>query len=268
MDNIPKEVKELLDEYFKLLDSKLPNFLDGYYIYGSVSLGAFNYGFSDVDFIAVVQKKLTEEGITILKEIHRNLHKRLPKTDLMGMYVTRSELEAEKGNEKLSPCFIDGKLRDFEKFDKDSIDAYQLKRYGITIRGKDVENYGYTVDWNVLIKNMKNNLNTYWFNWKCRCDKFPSVKYIGLFFSLKMIEWGVLGVTRLFYTFKEKDMTSKLGAGEYALQTVPEKWHKIINEAMRLRKNNTKSYYKSIFERRNDALAYMDYVIEESNRIK
>jgi hypothetical protein len=83
-----------------------------------------------------------------------------------------------------------------------------------------------------------------------------------------MIEWGVLGVTRLFYTFKEKDMTSKLGAGEYALQTVPEKWHKIINEAMRPRKNNTKSYYKCIFERRNDALAYMDYVIEESNRIK
>ena len=46
------------------------------------------------------------------------------------------------------------------------------------------------------------------------------------------------------------------------------KWHKIINEAMRLRTDNKKSYYKSVFERRNDALDYIDYIdfiIQESN---
>jgi hypothetical protein len=81
-----------------------------------------------------------------------------------------------------------------------------------------------------------------------------------------MIEWGVLGVSRLYYTFKEKDMTSKVGAGEYALKNVPQEWHKIINESMRLRKGNKKSYYNSIVKRRNDALKYIDYIIQESNK--
>ncbi|MDZ5016954.1 DUF4111 domain-containing protein, partial [Clostridium perfringens] len=69
------------------------------------------------------------------------------------------------------------------------------------------------------------------------------------FVSLNIIEWGVLGVSRLYYTFKERDITSKIGAGEYALQNLPERWHKIINESMRLRKGNKKSFYNSIFER-------------------
>ncbi|WP_253198587.1 aminoglycoside adenylyltransferase domain-containing protein [Clostridium estertheticum] len=82
-----------------------------------------------------------------------------------------------------------------------------------------------------------------------------------------MIEWGVLGVSRLYYTFKERDMTSKVGAGEYILQKVPQRWHKVINEAMRLRKGNPKSYYKSIFERRVDVLSYIDFIIQESNNL-
>jgi len=34
---------------------------------------------------------------------------------------------------------------------------------------------------------------------------------------------------------------------------------------MRLRKDKKKSYYRSIFARRNDAIGYIDYVIQESN---
>jgi len=80
-----------------------------------------------------------------------------------------------------------------------------------------------------------------------------------------MIEWGVLGVSRIYYTFKERDITSKIGAGEYALRTVPHRWHKIINEAMRLRKRNKKSCYKSIFQRRKYALDYIEFIMQESD---
>ena len=114
---------------------------------------------------------------------------------------------------------------------------------------------------------MRDNLNTYWLSWKNDCKKFPSRKYLGLYISLNMIEWVILGVSRLYYTFNERDITSKVGAGEYALRTVPPKWHKIINEAMRLRKGNKNSYYTSIFERRKDALDYIDFIIRESNSL-
>lgn len=110
--------------------------------------------------------------------------------------------------------FNDGKFNGYKEFCKNSIDAYQLKKYGITIKGQNIEEDLYTIDWDILINNMRNNLNTYWFGWWSACKKFPSFNYISLLISIRMVEWGVLGVSRLYYTFKEKDITSKVGAGE------------------------------------------------------
>ena len=222
---------------------------------------------SDIDFIAAVKRNVTETDINILKEIHRDIKKKFPKTDLMGLYVMKNDLETLHENMKTCPSFIDGVYKGLKKFEKNSIDAYQLKRYGITIKGQNIEELDYTVNWDILICNMRDNLNTYWLGWMNDCKKFASRKYIGLYISLGMIEWVVLGVSRLYYTFKERDMTSKVGAGEYALRTVPQKWHKIINEAMRLRKVNKKFYYKSIFERRKDILDYVEFIIQESNNL-
>ena len=267
MKNIPQEVNEVLKEYFSLFESNLPNFIDGYYIYGSVSLGEFTYGVSDIDFIAVVKRKATDVEINLLKEIHSDIQKKFPEIDLMGLYILENDLKQEYENQNTSLCFIDGVYKGLEKFNKNSIDAYQVKKYGITIKGKDIDAFDYITNWDILITSMRDNLNTYWINWKNDCRKFLSIKYIGLFVSLDMIEWGVLGVSRLYYTFKEKDITSKVGAGEYVLKEVPERWHKIINEAMRLRTGNKKSYYRSIFKRRKDALEYIEFIIKESNNL-
>lgn len=266
MNYIPEKAKEVINTHINMIESKLPDFLEGYYLYGSITLGAFDYGLSDIDFIAVVKRKITDADIDILKEIHGNMQRKFRKTILDGMYVTRDDLELDR-SENSCLRFNDGKFYGFRKFDRNSIDAYQIKKYGITIKGPEIESYIFTVNWDILIHNMRDNLNTYWLNWINDCEKFLSVRYVGLFVSLKMIEWGVLGISRLYYTFKENDITSKAGAGEYVLRTVPQKWHKIIKESMRLRKGNKKSYYNSIFERRNDALAYIKYIIQESNRL-
>jgi predicted nucleotidyltransferase len=265
--HIPDEVKEVIDKHIEMIEKQLPNFLEAYYIYGSISLGSFNYGFSDIDFVVVAGREITDMDINILKVIHKEIKKKFPKTDLMGLYLMENDLQAQYESRKTSLCFIDGTYKGLQKFDKDSIDAYQLKKYGLTIKGKNIDNFNYEVNWDKLIFKMKDNLNSYWLGWVNSSKKIPSIKYISLFVSLKTIEWGVLGVSRLYYTFKEKDITSKVGAGEYALQKLPQKWHKIINESMRLRSGIKKSYYSSIFVRRNDALDYVNYIIQESNRL-
>lgn len=167
------------------------------------------------------------------------------------------------------PClrFNEGKFFGHTKFAKNSIDAFQLKKYGIPIKGQPIEEASYTVDWDILIMNMGKNLNTYWLSWWSGSKKFPSIKYFELLFSLKAVEWGVLGVSRLYYTFNENDMISKVGAGEYALKNVPQKWHKIIHESMRLRNGNKKLLYTSIFERRKDALDYIEFMIHRCNNL-
>ncbi|QED49272.1 aminoglycoside adenylyltransferase domain-containing protein [Cytobacillus dafuensis] len=266
MSNIPNNIKLVIDSYFVLLDSKLPNILDAYYIYGSISLGAFTEGFSDIDFIAILQRKLTNIEIVELTEVHKEIQKRFPKMILDGIYVMQSDFESLR-NQNSCLEFREGKFQGYTQFNRNSIDAFQLKKYGIAIKGRATEELNYTVNWDELLNGMHNNLNTYWKDWKNKCEKFPSIHYAGLFFSLSSIEWGVLGVSRPYYTFLEKDITSKVEAGEYALRTVPPRWHKIINESMRLRKGITQSYYTSRNERRNDALLYMDFILQESNKL-
>lgn len=146
MSSIPEKANEVLKEHLDLLESKLPNLLEAYYIYGSIALDAFNYGLSDIDFIVIIKRTATETDITILKEIHIDIKKRFPKTDLMGLYLIKNDLQSQHKNKKTCLSFIDGVYKGFEKFDKNSIDAYQLKKYGITIKGQSIGEFDYTVN--------------------------------------------------------------------------------------------------------------------------
>ncbi|MEE6449767.1 aminoglycoside adenylyltransferase domain-containing protein [Gottfriedia acidiceleris] len=266
MDEIPKEINVVLDTYFHHIDLKLPNLIDSFYLYGSITLGAFKNGFSDIDFIAVVKCKVSDTDLKILKEIHKDLQRMFPHTILDGWYILNEDIESLNEEGKLCVRFNDGKFQGLNKFQKNSIDAFQLKKYGITVRGQHIENVDITVNWDTILSNMEDNLNSYWFGWLNNCKKFPTIKYLSLFVSLRSIEWGVLGVSRLYYTFKERDITSKVGVGEYVLEAIPKRWHKIIKESMRLRTDQKKSYYKSIFKRRKDAIDYIEFMIGECNK--
>ncbi|GIN85796.1 hypothetical protein J6TS2_21820 [Heyndrickxia sporothermodurans] len=266
MEDVPKKINEVLDYYFALFEKKSPTLLEAFYLYGSTSLGDFKYGFSDIDFIAVISRTVNDTDVKTLKEIHKDMQREFPKAILDGFYITKDDMKSLNSINISCIRFNEGKFHGYREFNKNSIDAYQLKKYGLTIKGPKMKDIDFTVDWNILLNNMRTNLNTYWLDWLSDCRRFPSIKYIGLLFSLHMVEWGVLGISRLYYTFKEKDITSKVGAGEYALSKVPQRFHKIINESMRLRKDNKKSYYNSIFERRKDALSYIEFMIQECNK--
>ncbi len=77
------------------------------------------------------------------------------------------------------------------------------------------------------------------------------------------VEWGVLGISRLYYTMHEGDIVSKYEAGKYALDRVPPDFEMILKEALRIRKGESKSYYKSPFRRRNDTIRFMTYMIRQ-----
>ncbi|MCZ3365961.1 aminoglycoside adenylyltransferase domain-containing protein [Methanobacterium veterum] len=79
------------------------------------------------------------------------------------------------------------------------------------------------------------------------------------------VEWGVLGISRLYYTMYEMDIVSKYEAGKYVLEGVPPDFEKILKEALRIRKGESKSYYSSPFKRRKDTLSFMWYMIPQFN---
>ena len=60
----------------------------------------------------------------------------------------------------------------------------------------------------------------------------------------------------------EGDITSKGKAVEYGLTRLPESTHKILKEALRIRKCEKGKIYNSRFIRRQEMIGYMDYLIE------
>ncbi|MET3728197.1 putative nucleotidyltransferase [Fictibacillus halophilus] len=266
-NSVPKQVKEVLNAYFEKIEKKLPNKVESFYLFGSVSIGAYQEESSDIDFYAVTKEKLTQSDVEVLKEIHHEMRKQFSKPSLDGMYLTRDDLEFENNGNSSCPYFNEGKLQSYRPFHRNWIDAYQLQTYGIVVKGLPIETYNLSIDWTELKSNLIENINGYWLNWVKNCERFPSLQYIGLYTSANMNEWGVLGVTRLYYSLREKDITSKVGAGEYALRTVPETYHQIIREALRIRNGNKFSHYGSMRKRRSDALSYMKYIIRECNNL-
>ncbi|CAM3593235.1 DUF4111 domain-containing protein [Brevibacillus invocatus] len=262
MNQIPVGVQKILHAYFEWFERELPNLLEAFHVYGSISIGAFQEGASDIDFIAVIKRKWTEEESIRIKKLHKSIHRAFPSASLDGFYITKESMEGLK--QKAQPCFSfrDGNYQGEEVFHQHSIDAYQLVTYGITVKGSDPRTYGLSIDWELLHQFLRGNLDSYWVNWVRRCERFPSLHFVGMYMSPKMIEWGVLGISRLFYSFREKDIASKLGAGEYACSHAPEKWNTILKEAMRVRRGESTSYYTSPITRRNDALGYMKEMIQ------
>ena len=81
-------------------------------------------------------------------------------------------------------------------------------------------------------------------------------------------EWCVLGVSRLHYTLATGRIASKEGAGIYARETFPGRWHRLIEEALRIRRaSGRRSLYRSPFARRRDVLAFTDWVIADAHRL-
>ena len=98
--------------------------------------------------------------------------------------------------------------------------------------------------------------------------------------------WIVLGVCRLHYTRATGAIASKDEAGRYGLQTFPERWHRVLNEALTIRRADraradvasaaaemladlgwgagTETFYKSPAARRRDVLAFAEMVIADA----
>jgi hypothetical protein len=74
----------------------------------------------------------------------------------------------------------------------------------------------------------------------------------------------VLGVSRLHATLTTGEITSKYGAGLYAMRRFPVHWHRVLVEALRIRRGDrVRSTYGTPLGRRRDLLAYVAMVIED-----
>ena len=148
----------------------------------------------------------------------------------------------------------------------DPVTWHTLARHGIAVRGPDPAALGVWDDPAALATWTLGNLDGYWRPWHDRHARLASRAGLAALGTWAPT-WGVLGVSRLHYTLATGAITSKAGAGRYALGAFPARWHRVIRECLRIRCGNADpSLYRTPLARRREALAYIAMVINDAHR--
>ena len=202
MREIPIIVKTVLDEYITLFHERLPNTLEGFYLQGSIALDAYVEDSSDLDFIAIINRRLSVEEVEILTEIHSAIASNYPKPEMDGVYMMWKDIGILEADVNNYPYYNGGQLSYGAYFN--AITWWILKTNGISVLGPQPTALNFEIESQHLVEYVVENMNTYWVG---RIAKIEHAMEKMLQFTAEEIdveiEWSVLGLLRQYYTLKE-----------------------------------------------------------------
>lgn len=233
-------------EYLVRADILAPGLVEGLYLQGSIALGDYRPGVSDIDFVVVTEEPADPR---LVLDIHSGMPRR-PYFD--GLYVTWADLLADPGTVPPGPAVHENRIEPASRFERNLVTWHVLAQSGVAVRGP--ERPEVFTDWPALAAVTRANFEAYWRPWAARMRRSP----VGL--SAAAVSWGVLGISRLRHTLVTERVTSKTESGHYALRSYPG-WERIIAEALRLRCGGPPRYRNPV-RRRADLLAYLDYALD------
>lgn len=255
---IPEQIRPTLQSYTSLVNDRIPGLMKAFYVEGSIALGGFNEHFSDIDFVTLLNRRPTPTEFATLRNIHRAIRKSHPRWKMSGSYLQSDDLGHRNNMVEANSCY-EGRLRLRAHFDWNWVAGWTLKNHGIAVIGPDPQTLPVTIDWDQLIKRMRENLNSYWVGWTRRPYGLAALLLD------RGIQWAVLGVLRQFYSFRESTITTKTTAGEYALTCVPSQWHRLIQEAIDIREGKKTSAYRLRIVRMMEAVGFIKFIIQTCN---
>jgi len=253
------EIAALLNAYFELLESALPDRITGFYLTGSLALNDYQPGKSDLDFVAVGDFPFTKPELLALETIHAGLAARDLKPELDGIYVTGLELR----NSPLpvsAPYWLGNHFHESGAFNANPVTWHTLRHHPLAIRGP--RHPKIHADGPELRRWCRKNLTDYWSLWIRRAEQ----NIQGL--SAQDISWGVTGITRLHATIDTGEIISKSQAAEYALRHFPPELSPILETARKIRQTYGQLPLTDPIRSGEQALRLMKFALASALRIK
>ncbi len=271
---LPVVAQQAVERFLGGLDRALPGRIEGFYVVGSASLGAFRPGRSDLDFVAVLARELDQAELDELRRCHRRSCAAAvlrsgahvpPRWPLIcnGIYLRwgdlrRSPLEVAPIAAHVAERFSVG-----SGFDANPVTWRTLAQRGVPARGPHPDQLSVHDDPAELRRWTLGNLNGYW-RWWSRAvsgrDRMAAMALLRRFAA-----WGVLGAPRLHYTLHTGEITSKEQAAQHALDVFPGRWHPLIAEALAFWHGDPASAaYRDPVRRRRDAADFVATIVDRA----
>lgn len=248
------EPMKILDVIVQMYKNILGENLVGIYLHGSLAMGCYTDK-SDIDFLVLVKESM---DIATKRDIIQSI---LHLEDLPKKGVEMSIVLEKYAKEFIYPTPFELHYSDFHKdkylsdsnylcggfTDKDLAAHFTIIIHkGICLYGKDIEGVFSDVPRQDYIDSIVNDIEN------AKEDIIENTVYI------------TLNLCRVLWYIKENIICSKLEAGNWAIEMVPLKYRKIVQDAVKVYSNKLDQMEYS----RNILVEYADYMLEEINIYK
>ncbi len=257
------EAMARVGRYLEIADLSLPSRVEGLYLVGSCALGDYQPGRSDVDFVAVIASPFSAAELDAAEAAHRGLDGESRRPWFSGVYVTWEGLASDPRASGFVASHHEGRFSRDGGFDANPVQWLTLRDHPLAARGP--ERPAVWVDDQAVRAWTLENLNSYWARWIERRRRWLGSGIAML--ADWSISWGVLGILRLHYTLATGRVISKSAAAEYGRATFDPVEHRVIEEALRLRRGGGPALYGlDRIARRREALRLMSRVLHAANQ--
>ncbi|MEY9215410.1 DUF4111 domain-containing protein [Thermobifida halotolerans] len=257
-------VRTVAEAFLGGADEEAPGLVEGLYLTGSVALGDFRPHTSDIDFVVVTTARLDDAQRAAMRRVHSRVCARFPRPHFNGIYVTWDDLAVDPQHCGPVASVLGGRFRARASADVNPVTWRVLAERGVTVRGPLPVEVDIWDEPGTLRAWSLGNLEEHWRRWRAKAGRLVTPRGLAVLGSLAP-SWSVLSVSRLHFTLRTGEITSKSGAGFYALHAFPEHWERIVNECLRIRRDSAlPSLYRNALERRRAALDYIEMVLDDA----
>ena len=274
MSLISSRISPLLDDFLSAINALDNTIIHGVYLTGSIPLDDFHPDKSDIDFVVVLESMPDSTTKQQLEKMHNILDRQFGRPKLSGIYLDKEGLDFKNLKTNSTFAYDDGKMH-YRPFDMGPITLFELKSTAITLSGIKSSELPIQISTDDVNQFLHENLNTYWKNWVTQ-HSFPNWRHSLLILFPRLTEWVLLGIARQLYTLQSGKIISKTEAGHFILDHLPEKFHRIVREAIDIR-NDTRHHLLTLkssytinpsLRRASETLACARYMLEHEKLTK
>jgi len=237
------------------LDAVPDGLVTGLYLRGGIAFGEWVPGKSDVDFTATLSRRPCDEDVATLRAAHATVAAAYADSPFFdGAHLPADDLTRSPAECPDAPAVQQHEFAVRDAYDP--VSWHELARHGVTVAGPPVESLGIWTDDAVLRAHTIDNLDTYWRRHAEACTHDPERASVPF-----ACEWVVPGIARLHHLLVTGRQTAKSMATRWGLEYYPERFHRVLREALWVREGAFEPQYDDLVERGRDIGAFATYVV-------